>query len=150
MPSGVCWPERGTANVGRIQGWPARRLMEPPVKAAVEVAWEEFPEGLRRDVDRYLQGLTRVRRSRTGQRIRPLKPSTIRTRRAELAAAARMAVKTGVPIETLELVVGAAGAGRGGKGPGRLLAPQRREPQAVHHRLGLQVLGDRERDQMPG
>ena len=122
------------ANVGNIQGWPARRLVEPPVKAAVELAWEEFPEGLRRDVDRYLQGLTRVRRSRTGQRIRPLKPSTIRTRRAELAAAARMAVKTGVPIERLDLVVGAAGAGRGGEGLGRLLAPQWRDAQAVHHR----------------
>ena len=73
------------SNVGKIQGWPARQLIEPPVKAAVEVAWEEFPAGLRRDVERYLQGLTRVRRSRTGQRIRPLKPSTIRTRRAELA-----------------------------------------------------------------
>jgi integrase len=90
------------ANVGTIQGWPARRLMEPPVKAAVEVAWEEFPEGLRRDVEQYLQGLTRVRRSRTGQRIRPLKPSTIGTRRAELVAAARMAVKAGVPIEALK------------------------------------------------
>src|SRR6266536_3876038 len=60
-----------------------------------------IPEGLRQDVERYLQGLTRVRRSRTGQRIRPLKPSSIRTRRAELAAAARMAVKAGVPISTL-------------------------------------------------
>jgi hypothetical protein len=89
------------ANVGMVQGWPARQLLEPPLKAAVEVAWEGFPEGLRRDVDRYLDGLTRVRRSRTGQRIRPLKPSTIRTRRAELAAAARMAVKSGVPIRVL-------------------------------------------------
>jgi integrase len=89
------------SNVGKIQGWPARTLTEPPVRAAVELAWEEFPEGLRRDVDRYLEGLTRVRRSRTGQRIRPLKPSTIRTRRAELAAAVRMAVKVGVPISIL-------------------------------------------------
>jgi integrase len=89
------------ASAGMVQGWPARQLMEPPLKAAVEVAWEGFPEGLRRDVDRYLDGLTRVRRSRTGQRIRPLKPSTIRTRRAELAAAARMAVKIGVPIRVL-------------------------------------------------
>jgi integrase len=89
------------ANVVSIEGWPPHRLMEPAVKAAVELAWEDFPEGLRQDVDRYLQGLNRVRRSRTGQRIRPLKPSTIRTRRAELAAAARMAVKTGVPIESL-------------------------------------------------
>jgi hypothetical protein len=46
--------------------------------------------------------LTKVRRNRTGQRIRPLKPSTIRTRRAELAAAARMAVKTGVPVDALD------------------------------------------------
>ena len=61
-----------------------------------------------------------------------------------------MAVKTGVPIESLDLVVGAAGAGRGGEGLGRLLAPQWREPQAVHHRFGPQVPCDRERDQMPG
>ena len=89
------------ANVGLIPAWPAQRLAEPPVKAAVEIAWDDFPEGLRRDVDRYLQGLTRIRRSRTGQRIRPLKPSTIRTRRAELQAAARMAVRCGVPIGSL-------------------------------------------------
>jgi integrase len=89
------------ANVESVEGWPAHRLMEPPVKAAVELAWEDFPKGLRQDVERYLQGLTRVRRSRTSQRIRPLKASTIRTRRAELAAAVRMAVKTGVPIDSL-------------------------------------------------
>jgi hypothetical protein len=89
------------ANVGLIPGWPARRLREPPVKAALELAWEEFPEGLRRDVERYLEGLTRVRRGHTGKRIRPLKPSTLRQRRVELLAAARMAVKEGVPIESL-------------------------------------------------
>jgi hypothetical protein len=89
------------ANVGKVAGWPARRLIEPPAKRAVEVAWEDFPEGLRQDVERYLQGLTKVRRNRTGQRIRPLKASTITTRRRELAAAARMAVKTGVPIGAL-------------------------------------------------
>jgi Phage integrase family len=88
-------------NVGIIAGWPERALVEPPVKAAVEVEWQDFPESLRADVERYLGGLTRVRRGRTGQRIRPLKPSTIRTRRAELQAAARMAVKMGVPVERL-------------------------------------------------
>jgi hypothetical protein len=89
-------------NFGTIAGWPARRLMEPPVKAAVEIQWETFPEGLRRDIDCYLQGLMRIRKSRSGQRIKPLKPITIRTRRAELQAAARMAVKAGVPIEKLD------------------------------------------------
>jgi integrase len=89
------------SNVDKLEGWPARRLIEPPVKTTVELAWEEFPEGLRRDVDRYLEGLTRVRKSRTGQRIRPLKSSTLKTRRAELAAAARMAVKAGISVEDL-------------------------------------------------
>jgi integrase len=89
------------ANAGKVPGWPAQELLEPSVKPAVEVPWEDFPEGLRHDVDRYLDTLTRIRRNRIGQRIRPLKSSTIRTRRAELAAAARMAVKTGVAIETL-------------------------------------------------
>jgi Phage integrase family len=92
------------ANVGTIPGWPAIRLMVPPVKPAVDVEWEAFPLGLRQDIDRYLEGLTRIRRSRSGQRIRPLKPSTIKTRRAEFQAAARMAVKVGVPIDTLNLL----------------------------------------------
>jgi len=43
-----------------------------------------------------------VRQNRIGQRIRPLKVSTITTRRRELAAAARMAVKAGVANEALD------------------------------------------------
>ena len=82
------------SNVGNIQGWPA-------VKPTTELPWTELPEGLRRDLDQYLQSLTKVRRSRNGRRIRPLKPSTIRQRRMELAAAARMAVRTGVAIGDL-------------------------------------------------
>jgi integrase len=89
------------SNVGTVAGWPANTLTVPSAKAAVEVAWEGFPEGLRRDVDRYLEGLTKVRRNRRGQRVRPLKPSTIRTRRVELQAAARTAVKVGVAINSL-------------------------------------------------
>jgi integrase len=89
------------ANVGNIRGWPARRLSEPAVKPATELPWAEFPEGLRRDVEQYLQGLTKVRRSRSGRRIRPLKPSTIRQRRMELAAAARTAVRAGWAIGEL-------------------------------------------------
>jgi integrase len=89
------------ANIGGVPGWPVRKLLVPPKKPAVEQQWEDFPEGLRRDVEQYLHGLTKVRRSRTGQRIRPLKSSTIRARCAELQAAARMAVKIGVPIASL-------------------------------------------------
>jgi hypothetical protein len=89
------------ANVGKVPGWPACRLVEPPVKAAVELPWEAFPQGLQRDRDRYLESLTHVRRGRTGKRIRPLQPSTLRQRRVELLAAARMAVKEGIPLENL-------------------------------------------------
>src|SRR5262249_23175690 len=89
------------SNVGHIQGWPARRFTEPAVKPTTDLPWEEFPEGFRRDVDQYLQSLIRVRRGRGGRRIRPLKPSTIRQRRMEFAAAARMAVRTGVAIGDL-------------------------------------------------
>src|SRR5262249_16249099 len=89
------------SNVGNIRGWPMRRLKPPAVKHTTDLPWEEFPEGFRRDVDRYLQGLAQVRKGRSGRRIRPLKPSTIRQRRMELAAAARMAVKCGMPIRDL-------------------------------------------------
>jgi Phage integrase family len=89
------------SNVRKIQGWPAHRLKEPAIKNLTELPWAEFPEGFRRDVDQYLHGLTQVRRGRNGRRIRPLMPSTIKARRVELAAAARMAVKTGVPIGDL-------------------------------------------------
>ena len=85
------------ANVGTVRGWPARRLVEPPLKAEMELPWEAFPDGLRRDADRYFESLTHVRRGRTGKRIRPLKPSTLRQRRVELLAAARMAVKEVAP-----------------------------------------------------
>jgi len=89
------------ANVGAITGWPDIKLVEPPVKTTVEIAWSDFPDGLRQDVERYLEGLTKVRRNRKGQRVRPLKPVTLRTRRAELQGAARMAVKAGVPVENI-------------------------------------------------
>src|SRR5258708_149616 len=32
--------------------WPSRRLTEPPLKAKEGPAWDEFPEGLRRDIDK--------------------------------------------------------------------------------------------------
>ena len=89
------------SNIGKIQGWPAHRLQEPAIKIRAAVPWADFPERFRRDVDQYLQGLTQVRRGRKGRRIRPLKSSTIKARRAELAAAARMAVKTGVAVGDL-------------------------------------------------
>jgi integrase len=89
-------------SAGENPAWPARRLTEPPVKAQEGPAWEEFPEGLRRDIDKYLAGLGKIRRGPDGKRSRPCCPKTIKTRRAELVAVARMAVKIGTPIETLK------------------------------------------------
>jgi len=83
-------------------GGPRQRLAEPPVKAQAGPAWEEFPEGLRRDIDKYLAGLGKIRRGPDGKRSRPCSPKTIKTRRAELVAVARMAVKIGTPIESLK------------------------------------------------
>jgi integrase len=89
-------------SAGENPAWPAQRLTEPPVKAQEGPAWDEFPESLRRDIDRYLAGLGKVRKGPNGKRSRPCSPKTIKTRRAELVAVARMAVKVGTPIEKLE------------------------------------------------
>jgi len=87
-------------NVGAIPGWPATRLVEPLIKSRGEISWSAFPAGLRKELEDLLReramapsGLRRLRKNRHGQRIRPLKEVTIRTRRAELQGAARMAVK---------------------------------------------------------
>ena len=77
-----------------------QRLTEPPLNTA-EPAWEAFPEGLRSGIDKYFDGLAKPHRSLNGQRIQPCSPGTIATRKAELVAMARMAVRLGVPIETL-------------------------------------------------
>jgi hypothetical protein len=85
------------ANDGSVPNWPKRHLAEPPKSV-------KFPRGLRRDVDKYLNdlnGLTKIRKIR-GRHTKPLRLSTIRGRRAELQAAARMATKIGIPIERLD------------------------------------------------
>jgi hypothetical protein len=87
--------------IGVIEGWPERRLLEPAIKTTEEPEWEKFPEGLRRDIEAHIGGLTRRRRDARGNRREPCRPSTIRTRKAELKAAARMAVREGVAIESL-------------------------------------------------
>jgi integrase len=87
--------------VDKVAGWPAHRLVEPALKVMEGPAWDNFPEGLRTDIKAYLIGLTRSRHSVHGKRIPPCKPSTIRRCRAELVAAARMAVREGIPIASL-------------------------------------------------
>jgi hypothetical protein len=89
------------ACAAAVDGWSLRQLSEPPLKVTKPV-WHAFPEGLRKGVEDYFAGLARVHRSLNGKRIRPCSPTTICTRRAELVAMARMAVRLGlVPIERL-------------------------------------------------
>ena len=89
------------ASAGENPDWPAQRLTEAPLKAREGPAWDEFPEGLRRDLDKYLAGLGKPRKGVDGKRSRPGSPRSIKTRRAELVAVARMAVRQGIPIESL-------------------------------------------------
>jgi integrase len=88
-------------HCGTTEYWPTRRLVEPPVRVRDTTAWHDFPAGLRDDIDRYLAGLKTARRNRRGQRIHPLKASTIQNRRNELTIAARTAVRLWMPIESL-------------------------------------------------
>lgn len=90
------------ACVDDIAGWPRQRLAEPPVKSLTKVPWECFPEKLRQEIETYLEGFKKVRRGIRGKRIRPCKQITIDTRRRELQAFARMAVKAGYPTGSLE------------------------------------------------
>jgi hypothetical protein len=89
------------AQIDVVEGWPSRRLVEPPVKARSELSWQDFPQGLRAQVEAYLQGLGKIHRSRSGQRLHPCKAGTITTRRSEFLLAAKRAVKLGIPVESL-------------------------------------------------
>jgi hypothetical protein len=89
------------ACVAEIKEWPQQYLTEPPVKPLTEAAWDSFPQGLREEIEHYLAGLKKIRRGVSGKRIRPCKESTVKTRRRELQAFARMAVRLGHAIETL-------------------------------------------------
>jgi hypothetical protein len=88
--------------IGVVPGWPSQKLIEPAPKSILAgPAWEEFPEGLRRDIESYLARLKQVRRIAGGRRLQPCKPSTISVRRAKLVAYVRKAVSLGVPINGL-------------------------------------------------
>ena len=92
---------RAWNKAATTDGMALQRLTEPPIKRA-EPAWEKFPVGLRQAIETYLGGLAEApHRDLAGQRIQPCSASTIKYRRAELVAVARMAVKLDVPIESL-------------------------------------------------
>jgi hypothetical protein len=83
-----------------IDGSALQQLTAPPLKV-IEPAWDKFPEGLRSDLDADFARLAKPHRALNGNRIQPCSPGTIRYRKAEMVAMARMAVRLGVPIESL-------------------------------------------------
>ena len=88
--------------IGVVPGWPSHRLIEPPPKSALAgVPWEEFPAGLRRDIEAYLKSLEQIRRIAGGRRRPPCKPKTIKVRRAKLVAFVRKAVSIRIPISSI-------------------------------------------------
>jgi Phage integrase family len=88
------------AAADTTDGQALHRLTEPPLKRA-EPAWSAFPVGLRQEIDSYFAGLAKVHRTLSGKRIQPCSATTIATRRAELVAMARVAVRLGTPIGRL-------------------------------------------------
>ena len=88
--------------IGVVPGWPSQRLIEPPPKASLRgPAWDEFPAGLRRDIETYLASLTRMRRTVSGKRLAPCKPKTVEVCRAKLVAFVRKAVSIGVSLKDI-------------------------------------------------
>jgi hypothetical protein len=89
------------ACAAEYAAWAQQSLTEPPLMTTNGPVWEDFPEGLRRDVDAYLAGLGKMRKGPKGRRARPCSPKTIKTRRAELVAVTKMALRSGIPIASL-------------------------------------------------
>ena len=89
-------------GVATIPGWPKFELTEPPyAKRFSGPAWENFPQGLRDDIDAYCKRIGKRHKTTSGRIFRPCKQSTIDTRRRELIAAVRAAVEADIPLEEL-------------------------------------------------
>jgi integrase len=89
-------------GVATIAGWPKFELTEPPyAKFSVGPSWEDFPQGLRDDIDAYCERLGKRHKTYTGKVFPPCKQSTIDMRRRELIAAVRTAVAAGIPLAEL-------------------------------------------------
>jgi hypothetical protein len=87
--------------IGKIAGWPSFCLTEPPLKTREGPQESDFPPGLLRDIDDYVERLSKPRKAVDGKRLQPCKPLTIRNARGMLIAFAKMALRAGAPIHEL-------------------------------------------------
>ena len=91
------------ACAAQIAGWPQIKLAEPAyAKCFTGPVWEDFPQGLRNDINAYCARIGKRHKSVSGRTFGPCKQSTIDTRRRELIAAVRAAVAAGIPLEELK------------------------------------------------
>ena len=137
--------------VAEIPAWPRQRLSIPhALPDPAFLPWEDVPETLRREIETYLASFARKRKSASGKRWKPAKPSTIRTRGVEIRSFIRQAVRIGTPVETLT-------------SPSRLLDPDLvervielvsrekwRRGEDLHDRAWLEAIDDRPSDQLFG
>jgi hypothetical protein len=87
-------------GVATIPGWPKLKLTEPPYATPFTgPSWEDFPSGLRDDIDAYCERLGKRHKTYSGKVFPPCKQSTIDMRRRELVAAVRAAVAAGLSLE---------------------------------------------------
>ena len=85
-----------------VEEWPEIALGVPAAGAANEdLPWDEFPSGLRCDIEDVLKRRSRPRKSASGRRLRGCKQSTLNLVKRQLEAAVRMAVGTGIRLDEL-------------------------------------------------
>ena len=90
------------ACAARIPAWPRITLTEPPyAKAFTGPPVEDFPQGLRDDIDAYCERIGKRHKTVSGRIFPPCKQSTIDLRRRELIAAVRASVAAGIPLKEL-------------------------------------------------
>jgi hypothetical protein len=136
--------------VDSIEGWPAHRLVELAVKTKEGPAWDDFPEGLRGDVEAYLKRLTRIRHSSQWQAHPTVQafdhsplPGRTRSGRADGGARRRSHCEP-------HFNRGPARSGRRRTGDRCLLEGRWRGAPNLHHRPWLEAPVDRPPDRLPG
>ena len=102
------------------------------------------------DIDDYFAGLAKAHRTLNGKRIQPCSAATIATRRAELVAMARMAVRLGVPIESLNSLAALLHPDVVEKVIDAYWQKNGEEPKTGHHRPWQESAAHGPRDWLPG
>jgi integrase len=87
--------------VKSVQGWPEQRVELAPALDAYCLAWEEFPETFRKDAEAWLASLKVDCWHDESAPLRPLKASSIETRRFQIRQAASVLVRQGVALDSI-------------------------------------------------